>query len=128
MFLCAEDVEDVAGVAFGAVADKNLVVGHLTAAVTEIVFRNGGTQPFVALFRAVAPERFAHGHFVHGLVHGGNGGGGQRFGHIANAAADEAPGGFGIRLAKNFDAPADFRKEVAGFQFQKIVVQEGHEI
>ena len=122
----AEDVEDVARVAFRAVADKNLVVGHVAAAVAEIILGDGGAQPFVALFRAVAFERFAHGHFVHGLVHGGDGGGRQRFGHVADAAADEALGGFGIRFAKNLHAPADFREKVAGFQFEIIVVEICH--
>ena len=31
-------------------------------------------------------------------------------------AADEPLGGFGIRVAKHFYAPADFGKKVAGFQ------------
>ena len=122
LFLCAEDVEDVAGVAFGAVADENFVVGHVAAAVAKIILRDGGAQPFVALFRAVAVERLAHGHFVHGLVHGGDDGGRQRLGHVADAAADEAFGGFGIRVAKRLHAPADFGKQITGFELEIIVV------
>jgi len=123
----AEDIEDIAGVAFGAVADKNFVVGHLATAVAEIVFGNGGPKPFVTLFRPVAAERLAHGHFVHGFVHRGDGGGRQWLGHVADAATDEALGGFRVGFAKNFYAPADFGKEITGLQFQKMLVQERHE-
>ena len=64
-----KDIEDVARVAFCAVADKDLVVGHVAIAVAEIIFGNGGAQPFISLLRAIAFERLAHSHFVHGLVH-----------------------------------------------------------
>ena len=85
-------------------------------------------QPFVALLRAVAFEGFARGHFVHGLVHRGDDGGRQRLGHIADAAADEAFGGFRIRVAKRLHAPADFGKQIAGFEFEIIVVEKCHKI
>ena len=126
LFFGAEDIEDVAAIAFRAVADKNLVVGDVQPAAAEIVLRDGCAQPFVALLRAVALEGFAHGHFVHGVMQGRDDGGRQRLGHVANAAADDALGGVGIGVAKGFDAPADFRKEVAGFEFEKIVVELGH--
>jgi hypothetical protein len=41
----------------------------------------------------------------------------QRFGHVADAAADEALGGFGVGFAKSFYAAADFGEEIAGFEF-----------
>jgi hypothetical protein len=78
------------------------------------------------LFRPVTLEGLAHGHFVHCLVHGGNGRGRQRFGDVADAAADEAFGGFGVRVAKCFDAPGDLGKEITGFELEKIVVKECH--
>jgi hypothetical protein len=51
---------------------------------------------------------------------------GQGLGDIADAAADEAFGGVRIGVAKGFDAAADFREEVAGFQFQIVVVKKCH--
>jgi hypothetical protein len=34
--------------------------------------------------------------------------------------------GFWIRVTKSLHAPADFGKKVAGFEFQKIVVEKCH--
>ena len=90
--------------------------------------RDGVAQPFVALLWAIALERLAHGHFVHGPVHRGDDGGRQRFRHVADAAADESLGGVGIRVAKHFHAPADFGKQITGFEFQIIVVEQCHKI
>jgi len=59
-------------------------------------------------------------------VHGGDGGGRQRFGHVANAAADKAFGGLGVRVAERLHAPADFRKEITSFELEIIVVEQCH--
>ena len=109
-------------IALGAVADKYFVVGHVAAAVAKIVLRDGMPQPLIALFRAIAFERLAPSHFIHRPVHGGDDGGRQRLGHVADAAADEALGGLGIRVAKRLHAPADFREKITGFEFEIIVV------
>jgi len=51
---------------------------------------------------------------------------GSGFGHVADAAADEALGRLGVRVAKRLHAPADFRKQVAGFELEIIVVKKCH--
>ncbi len=122
----SEDVEDVGAIAFGAVGDKDLVVGDGESAFAEVVFRDGVAEEVVALFGAVAAEGFAGGHFVDGAVEGGDDGGGEGFGDVADAAADEAAGGFGVLVAELADASADFREEVAGFEFEVVVVEVGH--
>ena len=122
----AENIEDVAAIAFGAVADENFIVGNLHSPVAKIIFGNRGAQPVVALLRAIALEGFAHGHFVHGPVHGGNHGRRQRFGHVADAAADEAFGRIGVGLAKSFHPPADFREQIPGLEFQVMIIEKCH--
>ena len=76
--------------------------------VSLAVYINGVAQEFVALFRTVAAERFAPGHLIDRLVHGLDGRGRQRLGHVANAAADQPFCGVGVLLAKDPDAPSDF--------------------
>lgn len=46
-------------------------------------------QPEIALLRAVAVKAFMRGKIVNRLVHGLNGGLGQRFRHVSYAAADQ---------------------------------------
>jgi hypothetical protein len=59
-------------------------------------------------------------------VQGGDDGGRQRLGHIADAAADEALRGLGIGVAERLHAPADFREKITGFELEIIVVQVCH--
>lgn len=124
--LVPENVEDVAAIAFGAVADEDFVVGDFEAVVAEIVFGNGAAQEVVALLGAVAAEGGAARHFIDGAVQRRDDGGRERLGDIADAAADEAFGGVGVGVAEGFHAPADFGKEVAGFEFEVVVVEVGH--
>ena len=124
--LVSEDVEDVAAITLRSVADEDLVVGHLDALVAEIVLCDGGAEEVVALLRTVAAERRAIGHLIDGGVHGRDDRARQRFRHVADAAADEALGGFGIRVTESFHAAADLREEVASFELQVIVIQVSH--
>ena len=126
LVLGAKDIEDAARIALGAVADEDFVVRHVQPVITIIVLGDGMPQPFVALLGTVTFKSLAGGHFIHGLVQSGDDGGGKRFGNIADAAADQALGGCGIRLAERLDAPADFRKQITGFEFQIIVVEKCH--
>ena len=124
--LVAENVENVCAIAFRAVGHKNFVVGNVQPAVAIIVLRNRAPQKIVALFGAVTVEGFPVAHFVHGLVQGVDDRRRQRFGHIADAAANQAFGGSGVLVAKDFNAPGDFREQVARFQFQIMMVQVSH--
>ena len=54
---------------------------------------DGLAQEIIALFRAVALERGGRGHLVHRGMQGGDDGGRQGAGHIADAQADDGQGG-----------------------------------
>ena len=60
------------------------------------------------------------------LVQRGDHGGRQRLRHVADTTADQALGSLGIRLAENFHAPGNLGEEVAGFELEVVVVEEGH--
>ena len=121
-----EDVEDVAGIAFAAVGDENLIGFHVDAAGLEVVFGDGVAQEIVALLRAIATEGGAVAHFIDGLVHGRAHGLWQRFGHVADAAADQAFGRLGVGLGENPHATGDFGEEVTGFELVVVFVDVGH--
>ena len=122
----AENIKDVAAIALGAVTDKNFVVGHFQPLVAEIVLGDGVAQPIIALFRAVALEALSRAHFIHRPVHGGHHGRGQWLGHIADAAADQPFGGIRMGIAERLHPAPDFREQVAGLEFQVIVVEQCH--
>jgi len=111
----AEDVEDVARVALGAVRDKNLVRSDAETGI--LVFDNGFAKEGITLLRPVALESARVSEFVDGIVHGLAAGFGERLGHVADTTADEAFRGFGIGLVEGGDAAGDLGKEVAGFEF-----------
>ena len=121
-----KDVEDVAAVALGAVGDKDLVIRHLEPAVAVVVLGDRGTEELIPLLRPVAVEASVRSHLVdrgmHRLAHGG----GERLGDIADAAADHAGGGFGIRLGEGLHASRDFGKEVAGLELEIVGVKGRH--
>jgi hypothetical protein len=66
------------------------------------------------------------GHFIHALVHRLDHGGRQRFGHVADAAADDARGLVRVCLAVGFHPAGDFGKQVTGFEFEEIRVDGCH--
>ena len=59
LVLVAENVEDVAAIAFRTVRDKNFVVGDLNVVFAIIVLCNFGSKKFVTLFRAIAAKCLA---------------------------------------------------------------------
>ena len=124
--LRAQDVEDVAGVALRAVGDEDLVVGDVEPVRAVIVFRDGVAEEFVPLLGPVAVKAVARAHLVHGPVQRLARGGGQRLGHVADAAADEALGGLRIRGAKGIHPAGDFGKEIAGAELEVVVVEQSH--
>jgi hypothetical protein len=66
--LVAENIEDVRGVALGAVGHKNFIGGHIDAARLKVIIRNRLAQKIITVLRAVALKGFAVGHFVHRRV------------------------------------------------------------
>ena len=64
-----KEIEDVAEVAFCAVADENFAGAYLSAS-TGIIFLHGVPEEIIALLRAVAPEGGGFAHFGNGGVHG----------------------------------------------------------
>ena len=112
-----EDVEDVAAIAFGTVGDENFIVLDFQSAVAEVVLRDGASEKIVALFRSIAAEGVTMAHFIDRGVQRFEAGGGERFGHITDAAADDFGGGVRVGFAEGFDAARDFGEEVAGFEF-----------
>ena len=120
----AEDVEDVAAVAFGAVGDEDLFGADVAAAGLEVVLGNGLPQPAIALFGAITVESFGRAHRIDGGFHRFAAGQRQRFGHIADAQPDQC----GVRVggAEGFDPTADFREQVARFELEVIAVDLHH--
>ena len=55
--LMAENIQNIAAIAFGTVGDEDLIVRNIDAFFAVIVFRNGVAKKFVALFRAIAREK-----------------------------------------------------------------------
>lgn len=122
----SEDVQDVAGVALGAVGDEDFVGVDVEAAGFEIVVGDGVAEEVVALLGAITFEGFGNALFVDGIVHGIADGFGEGFGDITNAASDEAFGTLGVGFIEDFDATGDFREEVSGFQLEVVFVDVGH--
>lgn len=74
--------------------------------------RNRFAQKIVALFGAVAAKSFAVAEFIGCSFHGVNGGLRQRFGDIADAAADHVFGGIGLSSVNFFT-----RREISGNKY-----------
>jgi hypothetical protein len=126
LVLAPEDIEDVAAIALRTVAHEDFVVRDFEALRAIVVLRDGVAEPLVTLLGPVAVEAFARGHVVHGLVHRRGDGSGQGFGHVADAAADDALGGFRIRFAEDLHAPRDLGEKITGLELEIVVVEESH--
>ena len=106
-----EDVADVARVALGTVADEDLGAVELDAAGLEIVLDDGIDEEVIALFGTISPKGCSVGTFIHGTVHGLNGGRGQGTSHIADAQTDDVR--FGMLGFVGIHLLGYLRKEVA---------------
>ena len=120
----SENVQNVSRVAFRAIGDEHFIGGD--AEVDELVVDNRLAEKLVALLRAVAFERGAIALFIDGGMHRLAHGGGERLGHIADPATDDARGFVRVRFRVSFDATCDFRKEVARFEFEEIGIDRCH--
>ena len=120
----AEDVEDVAAVALGAIGDEDLLGTDVTAAGLEIVLSNRLPQPQVTLLRAVAMEALAVAQLVYGRLHGIAAGFWQWFGHIADAQANQRR--IGVGFTEKLHPPGDFREEITSLELEVIAVDLNH--
>ncbi len=119
-----EDVEDVGAVALGAVGDEHLLGLQGNAERLVGFLDDGVDQPVVALLRAVAGELVGGGQIVHGVMEGLEHSRCQRAGNITDPQADD----FSIRVGggKFAHAAADLGEQVAGFEFEVVVVDLCH--
>ena len=124
--LLPEDVQNISAIAFRTVGDKDFIVGNLEPAIAIVILRDGAPQKLVTLLGAVSVKRVAPAHLIHRFMQGGNGRRRQRFGDITDATMNQPRRRLRIPFAKDFDAPGDFRKKIARFQFQIMIVQVGH--
>ena len=120
----AKDVKDVAAVALRSVGDKDLVGADVAAAGLEVMGCDRFTQPAVALLRAIAVEAFGGSHLIDGLFHRLAAGQWQRLGDIT----DPKPNQCRIRIgaAERFDAPCNFREQVARLELEVVAVDLHH--
>ena len=121
----AQDVEDVAAVALGAVGDEDLLGRDGAAAGLEVVGGDGFAQPQIALFGPVAVEALAGAHGIDGGLHGGAAGLGQGLGDIADAEANDRC--LGVGLTKSLHPPGDFGEQVARFELEVVAVDLDHQ-
>ena len=122
----AEDIKDVATIAFRAVRDKNLIIGNIHSPCPVVLTRDGLTQKFIPLFRPVTSEARALPELIHRLVHRLAHCGGERLCHVADPTSDQTRCAVRIRIRIGFDATIDFRKQVAGFEFKVVGIEKGH--
>ena len=110
---------DIAGVALGAVGDKDLGRIHIHT-VALVVGTDGIAQKRITLLRAIAHKGFGAAHGIHAFMERGDHVGSQRSRNIADAQADDLL--FRMRCRIFIDTAGDFRKQVAVFDIQIIFV------
>ena len=94
--------------------------------VLEVVLRDGLAQKGVALLGSVAVERLAGGFVVDGPVEGGDHGGGERLGDVADAEADDLRLGMGLLMG--LDAMGDFGEQIGCLNLQVVFIDADHSI
>ena len=114
----------IAQVAFGPVADEDLVRLEAHAARGVVLRHDGLAQEGIALLRPVAVEARGRAHLVHGLVESRDDGGDEGAAHVADAKADDAP--FRVFLAEGGDLAGDVGKEVLTFQTAEVGIDAQH--
>ncbi|MBA7613146.1 LL-diaminopimelate aminotransferase [subsurface metagenome] len=120
----AEHLLDVGRVTLCTVADKNFAFIQIDAAGLKVVFNDCLDQKIVALFRTIAAESVRPGHIFDCLLHRLDDGRRQGLGNITYAEADYLRlRVFGLIGA---NSPGYFREQIAGLQFQKILINLCH--
>jgi hypothetical protein len=120
--LVAKYIEDIPAIGFRAVRDKNLIIGNLDVAVAIIMLRDCGSEKFVALLGTIAAEGFTFSEFIYRLLHRVDRHGWERLRDIADSAANQTFGRFGISLAKLADTTRNFRKQITSLKLEIIFV------
>ncbi len=119
-----KDVADVTGVAFGSVADENLVGRDIDASFQIIVDGDGFAEKFIALFRSVAVESIGMALVGGSAAQGFDCGWTDGTCHIANAHPDYVGIGMLTAVVRHF--LCYIRKEVGGREKREIVVDFYH--
>jgi len=71
-------------------------------------------------------EGLAAGHVVNAVMEGLDAGWREGFGNVSDAAPDDSFGGLGMGLAEGVYAAGNLWEEIAGPEFEVVVVEEGH--
>ncbi len=122
--VAAEDIENVAAVALGAIGNKNFVRGDFTAECLIIIFSNGFAQKRIALLRAIAAKTFACAHLIYCFFHSIARAGGKRLGDITNAHTNEFL--VGIGFLEGVYLAGDIAEKVGCLKFAVFGFDIGH--
>ncbi|HTD14071.1 MAG TPA: hypothetical protein VK673_02775, partial [Chthoniobacterales bacterium] len=124
--LVAKNIQNITAIAFGTVRDKDLIVHDVHAAFTVIVLRDGVTEKFVPLLRAVAAKGFTMRELIDRPVHGLNDCGWKRLRNVPDSATHQGFPQVRMFVAERANSASDFWKEVAGFKFEIVIVKVSH--
>src|SRR5580700_278340 len=124
--LIAENIQNVTAIAFGAVRDKDLIVGNIHAFFAVIVFRNRASEKFVTLLGAVAAERFPMCELIDRSMDCLDCRDGKRLGDVPDAAPDQSFSQLRMFVAKRAYSAGDLRKKVSAFEFEIVIVKVRH--
>ncbi len=114
----AEDFKNVARIALRAVRHEHFVKVDRHPARREVVVDDRLPEEIVALLGAVAAECRANTQLVGRLVDGGDHGGRERLGDIADPHADNLGGR--VLAGELADAARDLRKQISRFEFAVV--------
>jgi hypothetical protein len=84
-------------------------------------------KKFVPLFWSIAVKGFSCAELIDRSVHGPPGGGWQRLGDVANAAANQPSGCLWICVGERFDAAAYLGKKISRLELKVVRVEMCHE-
>src|SRR5580704_11589382 len=111
--LMTENIQNIAAIAFGAVGNKDLIVGDIHAVFAVIVFRDRASEKFVALLRAVAAEGFPMCELIDRSMDCLDCRDGKRLGDVPDAAPDQSFSQLRMFVAKRAYSAGDLRKKVS---------------
>ena len=120
----AEYLLNIAGIAFCAVGDKNLIRGNIAAARLVIILRNGISKELITEIRRIAVEGLGMSHLVHRLVQRLNDRRGKRLCDVSDSETYDLL----VRMCRAVGADlfANRREKIASRQFQIIFIYSKH--
>ena len=121
----AENLLDVAGIAFRAVADENLIGIDLDAALRVVVLADRLDEERISLLRSIAVERLFLCHFIHSFMHCLDADLRQWLRDITDAQPNDVCFRMGFFISR--DSACNFREKIAARQLLIILVNRCHE-